>query len=285
VAAFVLARRLVPDVRSDDAGRLDWRGFVLAAAGLAALVAGLEGVADPHPDWPVAVGALILAVVAIALTIAYLLRADRPLVQLRDLHIRTYRVTAAGGSVFRAVITAIPFLLPLFFQLGFGWNAAHAGLVVIALFAGNIGVKPATTPLMRRFGIRLVMLGAVIASAACLVGIAFLRTTTPLAVILILLVLSGTFRSIGFTAYNTVAFADVPADRMTSANTLMSAVQELGAGLGVAVGALLVRLGGALGTQPYRFAFIVLAVVLAAPALEAIALPREAGNVVAGRSG
>ena len=285
VAAFVLARRLVPDVRSDDAGRLDWRGFVLAAAGLAALVAGLEGVADPHPDWPVAVGALILAVVAIALTIAYLLRADRPLVQLRDLHIRTYRVTAAGGSLFRAVITAIPFLLPLFFQLGFGWNAAHAGLVVIALFAGNIGVKPATTPLMRRFGIRLVMLGAVIASAACLVGIAFLRTTTPLAVILILLVLSGTFRSIGFTAYNTVAFADVPADRMTSANTLMSAVQELGAGLGVAVGALLVRLGGALGTQPYRFAFIVLAVVLAAPALEAIALPREAGNVVAGRSG
>jgi MFS family permease len=193
-------------------------------------------------------------------------------------------VTAFGGSIFRAVITAIPFLLPLFFQLGFGWNAAHAGLVVIALFAGNIGIKPATTPLMRRFGIRLVMLGSVIASAACLVGIAFLSAATPLAVILILLVLSGTFRSIGFTAYNTVAFADVPADRMTSANTLMSAVQELGAGLGVAVGAVLVRLGGALETQPYRFAFLVLAVVLAAPVLEAIALPSEAGNVVAGRS-
>jgi EmrB/QacA subfamily drug resistance transporter len=284
LAALVLARRLVPDVRADDAGPLDWRGFLLVAAGVAALVVGLEGVAAPHPDWPVAVSALVVAVAGLTVTIGYLLRAARPLVRLRDLHIRTYRVTALGGSVFRAVITAIPFLLPLFFQLGFGWSAAHAGLVVIALFAGNVGIKPVTTPLMRRFGIRLVMLGAVIASAACLVGMAFLQTTTPLVVLLVLLVLSGTFRSIGFTAYNTVAFADVPPDRMTSANTLMSAVQELGAGLGVAVGALLVRLGGALDAQPYRFAFVVLAVVLAGPALEAIALPKAAGNVVAGRA-
>ena len=56
--------------------------------------------------------------------------------------------------MYRMVIMAIPFLLPLLFQLGFGWNAAQAGLVVIALFAGNVGIKPATTPLMRRFGIR-----------------------------------------------------------------------------------------------------------------------------------
>jgi EmrB/QacA subfamily drug resistance transporter len=289
LAALAVARRLVPDVRSDDVGRLDWRGFLLAATGLATLVVGMEGVAAPHPDWPVAIGALVLAAALLATTVGYLLRADRPLVQLRDLRIRTYRATALGGSIFRAVITAIPFLLPLFFQLGFGWNAAHAGLVVIALFAGNIGIKPVTTPLMRRFGIRLVMLGAVLASAGCLVGMAFLQATTPLPVLLVLLVLSGTFRSIGFTAYNTVAFADVPGDRMTSANTLMSAVQELGAGLGVAVGALLVQLGATVGHfggsgAAFRFAFVVLAVLLAGPAAEAIALPKAAGNVVAGRA-
>jgi MFS family permease len=188
--------------------------------------------------------------------------------------------------VFRAVITAIPFLLPLFFQLGFGWSAAHAGLVVIALFAGNIGIKPATTPLMRRFGMRAVMLGSVLASAACLVGIAFLSTGTPLVVLLGLLALSGIFRSVGFTTYNTVAFADVPAPRMTSANTLMSTVQELGGGLGVATGALLVRLGGAagLGEGAYRFAFLLLAVLLAGPAVEAFLLPHTAGNAVAGRA-
>ena len=287
VAALLLARRLVPDVRADDAGRLDWRGFLLVAVGLAALVAGLEGIAEPRPTWPVAIGALVVAAVALSAAVGYLLRARRPLLDLRILRVHTYRVTALGGSIFRAVITAIPFLLPLFFQLGFGWTAAQAGLVVIALFAGNVGIKPVTTPLMRRFGIRRVMLGAVLASAVCLVGIAFLTAGTPWPVLLTVLTLSGIFRSIGFTAYHSVAFADVPGERMTSANTLMSTVQELGAGLGVAAGALLVRLGGAAadgGEAPYRFAFVMLAVLLLAPAVEAIRLPHDAGNVVAGRA-
>jgi EmrB/QacA subfamily drug resistance transporter len=285
VAALLLARRLVPDVRADDPGRLDWRGFLPAAAGIAALVVGLEEVAAPDPDRPLAIGALLFAAVALTATVLYLLRAARPLFDLRVLRIRTYRVTALGGSVYRAVITAIPFLLALNFQVGFGWTAAQAGLVVIALFAGNVGIKPITTPLMRRFGIRSVMLGAILASAVCLAAMALLRSSTPLPLLIGLLVLSGVFRSIGFTTYNTVAFADVPAGRMTGANTLWSTVQELGSGLGVAVGALLVRIGGGAGWDGYRFAFVALAVLLILPAVEALLLPRSAGNEVAGRSG
>jgi EmrB/QacA subfamily drug resistance transporter len=291
LVALVLARRLVPDVRPDEVGPLDWRGFLLAAAGIAALVVGLESIAGPHPEWPLAIGALVLATVGLAGTVGYLLYVRRPLLDLRIVRVRTYRVTALGGSAFRAVITAIPFLLPLFFQVGFGWSAAHAGLMMIALFAGNIAIKPATTPLMRRFGVRTVMLSSVAASAVCLVGMALLTRTTPLLVLLVLLTLSGIFRSVGFTTYHSVAFADVPADRMTSANTLMSTVQELGAGIGVAVGALLVRLGDPLADAvglggddaAFRVAFVVLAIILFAPAAEAFTLPSTAGNAVTGR--
>ncbi|GAA0578503.1 MFS transporter [Paractinoplanes ferrugineus] len=282
--ALILSLRLVPDVRADDPGRLDRQGFLLAALGIAALVLGLEEVAATRPNWPLGIGALAVAFTCLTAAVRHLLRSRQPLVDLRILRVRTYRVTALGGSVFRAVITAIPFLLPLFFQLGFGWTAAHAGLVVIALFAGNVGIKPATTPLMRGFGIRAVMLGSVLASAACLVGIAFLRDSTMPVLLVGLLILSGIFRSVGFTTYNSVAFADVPTERMTSANTLMSTVQELGGGLGVAVGALLVRLGADLGADgAYRFAFLCLAVLLAIPAIDALRLPREAGNLVTGR--
>jgi hypothetical protein len=87
------------------------------------------------------------------------------------------------------------------------------------------------------------MLGAVAAGAVCLVGMAFLQATTPLVVVLALLAASGVARSIGFTAYNSIAFADVPAERMTSANTLNATLQELGYGLGVAVAAILLALG------------------------------------------
>jgi EmrB/QacA subfamily drug resistance transporter len=271
VAGFALARRLVPDVRATEGRVLDWRGFALVAVGVAALVVGMENVGSARPSPVVVAAGLGLAAVALVTAVRYLLTTLRPLVDLRILRIATYRVTALAGSSYRAAITAIPFLLPLFFQLGFGWTAARAGLVVIALFVGNIGIKPATTPLLRRFGIRSVMLVSIVAGAACLVGMAFLQETTPLPLVLALLLASGIARSVGFTAYNTVAFADVPGERMTPANTLLSTLQELGGGLGVAVGALLVRLGEpvASGTglgdgagAPFRVAFVLLAVLL-----------------------
>ena len=288
LVGVLLARRLVPDLRGDRPEPLDVRGFALTAVGVGALVVGLESLgAGELRWWPVAAG-LGTAALGLGLAVRHLLRTPRPLLDLRILRIASYRVSALGGSVHRAVITAVPFLLPLLFQLGFGWTAAEAGLVVIALFLGNVGIKPATTPLMRRFGIRTVLLGALVGSALCLLAMAFLQPNTPLPLLLALLALSGICRSIGFTAYNSVAFADVEPARMTHANTLLSTLQELGAGLGVAVAALLVRLGEVAGPVagadgPFRVAFVLLAVLLVAPAVEGVLLSRTAGDAVTGR--
>jgi EmrB/QacA subfamily drug resistance transporter len=293
IAAFVFARRLVPDIRAERPVALDRRGFALTAVGVAALVIGLESLGSATPRPVTVVVALGIAAAALVAAVLSLLHTANPLLDLRILKIDTYRVTAAGGTVFRAIISAIPFLLALFFQLGLGWSAAQAGLVVIALFLGNVAIKPTTTPLMRRFGIRTVMLAAIVASAACLVGMAFVTAATPLVLLLPLLVASGIFRSVGFTTYNSVAFADVEAARMTHATTLNSTLQELGAGVGVAVGALLVRLGAPVGhaiglgdgaDQAFRIAFVLLAVLLLVPLIEALLLDRTAGNAVTGRA-
>jgi EmrB/QacA subfamily drug resistance transporter len=293
MAGLLLAHRLVPGTRAERAVALDWRGFLGTAAGVAGLVVGMEDLGSLHPRPSVVTLGLAGGAAVLLVAVRHLRRTPRPLLDLRVLQIATFRVAGLGGSGFRAVITAIPFLLALFFQLGFGWTAAQAGLAVIALFVGNIAIKPATTPLMRRMGIRVVMLGAIVGSAVCLVGIALLHAGTPLPLLLGLLLASGVFRSIGFTTYNTSAFADVETPRMSSANTLMSTVQELGAGLGVAVGALLVRLGGPVATglglgegatEPFRVAFVLLAVLLALPFAEALLLPRTAGDAVTGRA-
>jgi 4-hydroxybenzoate polyprenyltransferase len=136
------------------------------------------------------------------------------------------------------------------------------------------------------------MAGALVGSAGCLVAMAGVQPHIPIPALSVLLCLSGIFRSIGFTTYNTVAFVDVPPQHMTGANTLMSTLQELGAGLGVAVGALLVRIGEPITSAagyadaeaPYRFAFLALAVLLLVPGAEAVLMPRSAGNVATGRS-
>ncbi|MGS0688703.1 MFS transporter [Nakamurella sp. GG22] len=292
LVGLLLTRRLVPDLRADHRRGLDWRGFLLTAVGVAALVIGLEQVGAGRPSWAFAAIALGLALITLAASVRYLLRAPAPLLDLRTLRIRSLRAAVAGGTVFRLVISAIPFLLPLLFQVGFGWTAAQAGGLVVALFLGNLCIKPFTTPLMRRWGIRTVLLLALPASAVCIAGMAALQSTTPLAAIIALLTLSGIFRSIGFSAYNTVAFADVPTAQMTHANTLHATLQELGAGLGIAIGALLVRLGDPLGVAlglgdnpavAYRIAFVLLAASLLAPVIEAFTMPASTGSVVTGR--
>ena len=292
VGVLLLARRLVPEVREPSGGELDWRGLGLTTVGVGGVVVAMEA-AGSAASPPVTAGALGVGLLALAAAIRYLLRSRRPLLRLRLFAVPTFRVTAAGGSVFRAAIAAVPFLLPLLFQLGFGWTAAHAGLVVIALFLGNLAIKPLTTPLMRRFGIRPVLLGAITASAVALVGVGLVQAHTPLPLLLALLVLSGAFRSIGFSAYNTVAFADISAEQLNAANTLLASVQQVGGGLGIATSALVVAVGGplvdltGLGTGaggPVRIALLFLALMLVIPAIEAFRLPRDAGHHVTGPS-
>lgn len=292
IAGLLLAWRLVPDTRSEVRPALDWRGFGLTAVGVTALLVGMENIGVGPSNWTIVATGLILSAISLSGAVAYLLRTARPLLDLRILRVASFRVTAVGGSLFRLVINAVPFLLPLFFQVGFGWSSAQAGVMLIALFAGNVAIKPATTPLMRRFGIRPVLLVAVTASAACLLVMAVLQASTPLLLILAALGLSGIFRSVGFSAYNSVAFADVEPEKMTDASTLLATFQELGGGLGVAVGALLLRLGEpvseALGlpsspASAYRVAFVLLAVLMIAPGIEATTMSRSAGSQVNGR--
>ncbi|MEX3769223.1 MFS transporter, partial [Mycolicibacterium fortuitum] len=170
-----------------------------------------------------------------------------------------------------------PFLLPLQFQLQFGWTPLAAGVMVAALFAGNLTIKPVTTPLMRRYGIRTVLLVNGVASVGCFGLLAALRPGLPLAVIAVVPYLSGALRSVGFTAYNSLAFSDVDGERLTHANTLNASVQELAAGLGVAVAALLLS-----QFTSYWATYLVLGALLALTLAATVRLPRQAGAHVSG---
>jgi EmrB/QacA subfamily drug resistance transporter len=284
VIAGVLAVRMVPADHSGERSRLDWLGFLLTGVSLAGVVLGLQRIGDAHIDWTQVGAALAIGLVTGLLAAGYLWRGTDRLMDLRTLRIRTYRVSTTSGSVFRAVITAVPFLLPLLFQDAFGWTPTESGLVVVAVFVGNVGIKPLTTPIMRRFGFRTVLVGSLAGAALTLVGCGLLTASTPMTLILAVLCLSGVFRSIGFTAYNTIQFADIDRAEMTNANTLASTTQQLAAGLGVAIGAVALRIGvpiaGTTGTGAYRVAFILLAASLAVCALEVLRLPVNAGDEV-----
>ncbi len=212
IIGFALALRLVRGGPVDSARKLDWPGMLLLGGGIAAALISLESIRVSGTDWLLVGACGVGAVVLLSLALWHLLRTSAPLIRLAVLRVRTLRITVTAGSLYRMVITAVPFLLPLMFVLEFGWTPFQAGLMVAVLFAGNLTIKPATTPLMRRLGIRTVLVVNGIASVACFGLLALVAPGMPVALIGGILYLSGALRSIGFTAYNTLAFSDVEGD-------------------------------------------------------------------------
>jgi EmrB/QacA subfamily drug resistance transporter len=296
-AAFLAALRLVPPVTGDRERRLDWLGLVLTTAGVGALVVGLE-LASGHPEGPWTLLSVGAGAVALAAAALWMRRAANPLFDLTVFSTRTFRATNTGGFIYRLTISAVPFLLPLMFQEGFGWSPLHAGIMVAAVFIGNIGIKPATTPLIRRFGFKSVLVFASLASASTFALCALLSPGTPEPLIFVLLVCSGAFRSIGFSAYATVQYADIVPGQLTSANAVSATLVQLATGAGIAVGALLLRvfdsapvlaagLGGVLGAGPgeggvaaYRGAFLSVALLMLLSTADSLMLHRHAGAEV-----
>jgi len=277
IAGILLALKLIKGPPAPGRRPLDWRGLLLIGLGIAATLITLEQIRPPDIDWlPVLIGAAISGLL-LGSAVIHLLSSDRPLMQLRVLRVHTLRITVSAGSLYRALVTAVPFLLALQLQLEFGWTPLAAGLLVAVLFLGNLTIKPATTPLMRRFGIKRVLLVNGVASIGCFVFLAALRPDMHVVLMAVILYLSGAFRSIGFTAYNSLAFADVHGDELTDANTLNASVQELASGLGIAAAALVVSL-----LVSYPLTYLVLCALMAVTIIETLRLPGQAGSHVSG---
>jgi EmrB/QacA subfamily drug resistance transporter len=281
---------LVP--RSSMAQRkpFDWPGFLLASFCLLCGTLGLDQLGDTTANPREVAVLLVVAVIAGAMFAAHIRRSQHPLVTPANFQITTFRMVMTAGTLMRMVISTMPFLLPLFFQLGFGLDPFHAGLTVLALFAGNIAVKPLASPLLRRFGFRCVLVGNGLLQAATICGCAALTPTTPGAALIGLLVISGASRSLQFTALSSLAFADVPQPAMGSANTLFSVATQLAFGLGVALGAVMLQAMGQLLAVPgvptlavFQASFIVIGLLMAAVALTNLRLSGDAGDAVTGR--
>ncbi len=256
---------------------------------MVSLVTAMERLGDRQPQiWPtLALAALGFG--CLLYSIRHFRRAAAPMVRLDALQVPTFRVTMYGGSLFRASISAVPFLLPLLFQVGFGMDPFHSGLLVLAVFVGNLTIKPATTPLIRWLGFRRLLLINGALNVCSLLACALLTPQTPVWAIMLILYLGGVFRSIQFTGVSTLAFADVPAAQMSDANTLFSTASQLAVGLGITLGAIGIRLGEQVGDWlhltelpgiSFRLSFVFIALICLVGMIDSLHLAKTAGSSV-----
>jgi MFS family permease len=285
----MLVTRFIGQVRGERPPKPDFVGFVLSGVSLGCLLFGFEMTSRTGE----LVTALALIATGFAAGGAYILHGRRtaaPILDLTLMRIETFRLSVIGGSLTRITQGAQPFLLPLMLQLGFGMSAAASGSITIAGAIGSLGMKWLAPRALRRFGFRdsLVVNGLIASAGYAVCG--FFRPSWPVAAIFAVLAACGFFMSFQFTAYNTIAYDEIPPERMSAATSFYATFQQLMLSLGICVGAVALH-AGMLVTHSAtpRFSDFTLAfwVVTAISALATIwnaRLAPDAGAALSGRA-
>ena len=284
-----MALRFIDPIKSENHEPFDLYGMVLAGIGLAGIAFGLSVAGLNLLPWSVVASLVAIGSISMTLYVIHGRRTASPVLDFALLRLPTMRASILGGFLFRLGIGAMPFLLPLLMQIGFGLSPFRSGLVTFASSLGAMGMKALAARIIRTFGFRNMMTINAVVSAAFLGACALFTVTTPLLLIMIILVVGGFFRSLQFTAINTVAYAEVEPGQMSRATTLVSVNQQLAVSAGVAVGAFSVEstmwIHGAheLTADLFAPAFVVVGLVSAASCWFFWQMPDDAGHEISGR--
>jgi EmrB/QacA subfamily drug resistance transporter len=234
---IVLALRLIQDFVLPPPPRFDFRGFVTVAIGLALLELAIEYLGrHVVPPW---LNASLFAA-ALAMLALYGMHASRrpdPVLDLTLLRIRSFRISILAGGLCRLAIGAVPFLLPLMLQLGFGLDPLHSGLLTFVTSIGAMLVKTIVPYIVRRFGFRKVLTYNGVLLGMWICGFAAMRSTTPHWLLLLYLLAYGFVRSIEFTSINALGYADLGHSALSKGTSMASVMQRLCNSFGVAIGA------------------------------------------------
>ena len=284
-----MAQRFIDPIKSDDPEPFDLYGMVLAGIGLAGIAFGLSVAGLNLLPWSVVAALVAIGSISMTLYVIHGRKTASPVLDFGLLRLPTMRASIVGGFMFRLGIGALPFLLPLLMQVGFGLSPFRSGLVTFGTAAGAMGMKTLAARIIRTFGFRNLMTVNAVISSIFLGACALFTVTTPLLLIVIILVVGGFFRSLEFTAINTVAYAEVEPPQMSRATTLVSVNQQLAVSAGVAVGAfsvestLWMRHINELTADVFAPAFLVVSVISMASAFFFWQMPDDAGHEISGR--
>ncbi|MGO9045995.1 MAG: DHA2 family efflux MFS transporter permease subunit [Xanthobacteraceae bacterium] len=289
ILGVVMATYYVSHVHAERPAPFDFLGFVLSGLGIGGLAFGLSvmGLALLPAGW---VAALIgLGAVSAAAYVIHARRTPAPILDLGLFKLETFRASIFGGFMFRLGIGALPFLLPLLLQIGFDLTPFQSGLITFTAALGSIFMKAAVAAILKRFGYRPVLVYNSLISAAFLAACATFLPGMPFAAMIAILLAGGFFRSLQFTAINTIAYAEIEPPLMSRATALVSVAQQLALSTGVALGALVVEItlllkhSTTMSAADFPPAFLVVGACTAAASLVFVRLPPNAGAELAGR--
>jgi EmrB/QacA subfamily drug resistance transporter len=289
LAGLALAWALVPQVRAEVLRPMDWPGFLLTGLGLSLAIFGFTLAGSGSGSHGLLAGEMTVAgLVLLAIYVRHARRSAHPILDLSLLRIATFRLSMGAGVLFRLSVGALPFLLPLMLQVGFGMSAFESGTLTFASAAGAMTMKLTAGPILKRWGFRTVLCVNAVVSSALIAACAAFTAATPGAVVMAVLLVGGFFRSLQFTSLNTLGYADIAHGQMSQATSLVGVTQQLSLAGGVAVAALLLETARStagrseLLAADFQQAFIAIGVLAALSLAFYLRLAPDAGAEVSG---
>jgi len=288
ILGIALATWLMPNMKDENVGPLDLKGFALSGFGLSLAVFGLtelgQGIFPPQIIFEmVAAGAILIWVY-----VRHAATTPNPILDISMFRVQTLRVSIMGGMFYRVSAGAVPFLLPLMLQLGFGFTPFQSGSITCASALGAVMMKFLAARSLRRWGYRQLLVFNGVASSALMAASGLFTPNTPFLVMMFVLLVGGLLRSLQFTSLNSIAYADVTSEEVGRANGLYAVAQQLSLALGVAVAALTLEAGqfvrgsASLVSADFAVAFFVVAAVGLISTFFFARLPAGAGANLSG---
>jgi EmrB/QacA subfamily drug resistance transporter len=239
--AMIMSWHWLKDSTPRKVRPFDMLGFILFGGGLAGLTFSMSDLSETTANASLAT--LIMSI-ACAMLVGFFLHARRqkhPIVNIDLLRIRTFRISIIGNLCARLGFGGVPFLLPLLMQIGLGYSAELSGALLVPIALGIMLVKSISLRVLRLTGYKKLLLINTILVGGALWAFMIVNIHTPVYVIAALTFLFGFLISLQYSGMNSLAYADVSTDDLSSATSLVSAMQQVSQSFGVAVGALLLR--------------------------------------------
>jgi MFS family permease len=241
VVAMYLARRVLPDTRSDRPAPVDLAGTaLLGATVLALLVPLVEGRSQGWPLWA------FVSLAAAPLFAWVLMRVESrieesgrvPLLPPSLLRLPGIRRGLAIALPFFTGFGGFMFVYAELTQVELGWSALKAGLALTPMAVAFLVGSLSTARLVRRWGRSVITAGGVLQG----IGLVVLAATvssggTELAPVALVpgLLLAGTGQSLVMSPLLGVVLSDVPPHAAGAGSGLFSTLQQSALALGVAV--------------------------------------------------
>jgi len=291
IAGVLLVLRFIEPRPAPAPRPFDWIGFGLTAAASCGVLLGLTALSESSAAWQRGLALTVAGGVCGWLAVRHLRRHPHPVLSLAVLRVRTYAVTTLGGGLLvRLPVRALPFVLPLMFQVGLGYSAFAAGVLLLALNGGDLLLKLIVSRSLRRYGYRRVLLASSTLMLLATAGCALYAGPGLYWIVGALLIVSGMGRSLLFSGLSTLAFADVPHEELGSASVLWNLLLQLTNALAVSIAAIVLNAtalaSGAsaahVSVLDCRLALLALTAVGALSLYSFARLPPEAGAHLSG---